>query len=153
MASVCLIRFFLAHSLKHIYSSSLKSPFSVSHDQTRRDVTKSCLYVNWASAEECEHSHLVSNSAKWKRVFYLKGEVYKAVHPPSIWGCGGELSAHAGEHRHLRQLQPVLLQVLFTEHTDVPFQHLKRHLPQLCQQVHVITGPFLSGKNTPNADF
>lgn len=93
--------------------------------------------------EQCSRVKL----QRWKE-FYLKGEVYKAVHPPPIWGCSGELSAQAGEHRHLHQLQTVLLQVLFKEHTGVPLQHLKGHLPHLRQQVLVITRPFLSGKST-----
>lgn len=89
----------------------------------------------------------MSNSVRRKE-FYLNGEVYKAELPPPIRGCSGELSAQAGKHCHLRQLQTVLLHVLFEEHTGIPLQHLKGHLRHLCQQVLVITGPFLSGKRT-----
>lgn len=123
--------------------------------RTRCDVTKLCSNLCVLNsdltlpspADNCENDLLASNCVRWKE-FYLKGKVYKAERPPPIWGCSGELGAHARKHRHHSQLQTALLQVPFKEHAGIPLQHLKGHLPHLYQQLLVVTGPFLRGERT-----
>lgn len=65
--------------------------------------------------------------------FYLKGDMYEAELPPPVGVCCRQLSAQAGPHRHLRQIQAALLHVLFKELAGFLLQHLKRHLPHLRQ--------------------
>lgn len=79
---------------------------------------------------------------------YLEGEVDKGVHCPPIGSWGGERSAHAAKHGHLLQIQAVLLQIVFIEHAGILLQHFQGHPSQLYHQVFIISGPFLSAKNT-----
>lgn len=98
-----------------------------------------------SSINSCENTSLISVSEK-RITFYLKGEVHEAELPLFLWGCSGELSADARKHSHLCQTQPILLYVLFNKHTGIPLQHVKGNLPQLYQQLLVLTGPFLTGE-------